>query len=394
MKNTRLSFNRCDLFLSGWVIYYLQGILYEEGGIISTAILGLLLFVSIIYCFRTLLLNDLPVYFKGLNVLLLMLTLYGVIHILMFPGMIHYSISGLTLPSYEYLKAIWLSLLPIYTFYYYSRKGYIDERKLRLWFIVFVISCMLSFFRSQRDAILARGVEEITNNSGYLMLSLIPGLVLFQRKSIIQFLLLSFISAFIFIGMKRGAILIAGICMPILLLNCFKHATSKQKFIFILLIIVLVCFGVSFVQYQMQTSEYLMLRILETEAGESSGRDTLYGFFINYYINQNTFFSFLFGNGANATLNIFENYAHNDWLEIAINQGLFGIIIYLFYFKTICKTWQLSTNDNAKVIIELVGIILFLKTLFSMSYADMTYTVTSVLGFALAKTKEPNGINL
>lgn len=390
MQSKSYSINRCDIFLLGWIVYYLQGILYEEGGALSTALLGLLLFVSLWYFIKTIQLDDLPVYFKGLTVLLLMFTIYGAFHIFMNPGMVHYRASGLTQTSYEYLKEIWLSLLPIYPFYYFSRKGYINEKKLRVWFFVFVISCTLTFFRSQRDAILVRGEDEVTNNSGYLMLSLIPGLVLFQRKTIIQYIFVAYILALIFIGMKRGAILIALITLPMLLWRSFKLATKKQQLFIIILIAVFIYLGVSLVRYQMQTSEYMMLRILETAAGESSGRDSLYGYFVDYFFYHNSFLTFLIGNGANATLNIYENYAHNDWLEIAINQGVIGIVVYLFYFKNIYKTWKLSSNENAKVIISLVGIIYFSKTMFSMSYADMTYNVTSVLGFALANTKKTN----
>lgn len=336
------------------------------------------------YCIRTITLNDLPVYFKGLNVLLLMFTIYGSIHIIMHPGEIHYKESDLVLSSYEYLKTIWLSLLPIYPFYYFSRKGYINERKLKMWFFVFVISCTLTFFRSQRDALLLGGLEQTTNNSGYLMLSLLPGLVLFQRKSIVQFVLLAYILAFIFIGMKRGAILIACFSLPILLWKSFKLATKKQKVIFITLSAILVFFGVLFVRYQMQTNEYIMLRILETEAGNSSGRDSLYGFFVNYFFYENTFFSFLFGNGANTTLNIFENYAHNDWLEIAINQGVIGIFVYLYYWILSFRTWRYSKKGHLRLGLAVLLVVFFMKTFFSMSYGSLTYISTCMFGFFLA----------
>lgn len=384
VETKKQSFNRCDLFLLGWVVYYLQGILYAEGGTLSIALLGILLLISLLYCIRTIQLNDLPVYFKGLNVLLLMFTVYGAIHIIMNPGEIHYKESDLILSSYEYLKTIWLSLLPIYPFYYFSRKGYFNEQKLNRWFFVFVLSCTLTFFRNQRDALLLGGLEQATNNSGYLMLSLLPGLVLFQRKNVIQFLLLAYILAFIFIGMKRGAIFIACICLPILLWRSFKLATKRQRFIFFTLAAILVYFGVTFVRYQMQTNEYIMLRILETEAGNSSGRDSLYGFFINYFFNQNSFFSFLFGNGADTTLNIYENYAHNDWLEIAINQGLAGVVIYLYYWILFFRTWRYSNKGYLRLGLSVLMVVFFMKTFFSMSYASMTYISTCMLGFFLA----------
>ena len=50
---------------------------------------------------------------------------------------------------------------------------------------------------------------------------------------------------------------------------------------------------------------------------------------------------------------------------------------------------ELPINSDGREI-SLAGIIYFAKTLFSMSYADMTYVCTSVLGYALATYKNPN----
>ena len=103
---------------------------------------------------------------------------------------------------------------------------------------------------------------------------------------------------------------------------------------------------------------------------------------------------FLLGRGANGTLEIYYNYAHNDWLEIAVNQGLLGVIIYFVYWKNMYATWKNATNVDAKAIIAMAIIVYFAKTLFSMSYGDMTYVFTSVLGYALANVNASNNLLL
>ena len=50
---------------------------------------------------------------------------------------------------------------------------------------------------------------------------------------------------------------------------------------------------------------------------------------------------------------------------------------------------ELPINSDGREI-ALVGIIYLAKTFFSMSYGDMTYVSTSVLGYALATYKKPN----
>lgn len=387
--------NRCDWFIIVWVVYYLQGVLYSSGGAISTGLLGINLLVSIYCAIKIWQMPNNPPYIKGLNLLVLMFSIYGFALILMNPSTVHYSMSGLSMASYNYIKSIYLSILPIYAFYYFSLKGYLTAERLRWWAVVFCISCVISYYIYMQQAmerILARGssAEEITNNAGYLFLSLIPIFVLFRKKPLLQYAGLAFCMAFILMGMKRGAILIGGVVVLYLIWQIIKNARGKQRFIVILLTAVLAVAGVYFVIDMMTSSDYFLQRLEATKEGNSSGRDSLYSFFWTYFTDKADAIQYLFGRGANGTLEIYYNYAHNDWLEIAVNQGLLGIIVYAVYWKQFYSTWRQSTNIEAKTILALVGIIYFAKTIFSMSYGDMTYVCTSVLGYALATYKNPN----
>lgn len=336
-----------------------------------------------------------PPYIKGLNLLVLMFSIYGFALILMNPSTIYYSMGGKSMPSYNYIKAIYLSILPIYAFYYFSLKGYLTAKRLRWWAVVFCISCVVSYYHNMQQALLKlmeRGSsrEEITNNVGYIFLSLIPIWALFRKRPLLQYAGLAFCMAFILMGMKRGAILIGGVVVLYLIWQIIKNARGKQRVIVILLTAVLAVAGVYFVIDMMTSSDYFLQRLAATKEGDTSGRDNLYSFFWTYFTEKAGFLHFLFGRGANGTLEIYYNYAHNDWLEIAVNQGLLGIVVYVVYWKQFYSTWRQSTNIEAKTILALVGIIYSAKTIFSMSYGDMTYVCTSVLGYALATYKKPN----
>lgn len=65
--------------------------------------------------------------------LMLLFTVYGFILVLMGPSTLYYPISGISMPAYNYIKSIYLSLLPIYPFYYYTKKGYLTAEHLRIW---------------------------------------------------------------------------------------------------------------------------------------------------------------------------------------------------------------------------------------------------------------------
>ena len=387
--------NRCDFFLLIWVLYYLQGIAYPEGGILSLALLGVSLLISARCTIKVMQWRNDPIYFRGLNMLMLLFTIYGFILVLMGPSTLYYPISGKSMPSYNYIKSIYLSLLPIYPFYYYTKKGYLTAEHMRMWGVIFLISVTLSYFRTQREALEAliesgSKTDGITNNSGYLFLSCLPLLVLYRKKPIIQFAFLSFVMAFIVMGMKRGAIAIGLASSVYFMWQAITKSKGKTRFLFIVLSISICIGSVLFFIHQMSSSDYMMKRIEATLEGNSSGRDSLYTFFWKYFTEDASFIHYLIGRGANGTLEIYYNYAHNDWLEIAVNQGLLGIVVYAFYWFGFFKTWKRAKNIDAKTIIALTILIFFTETMFSMSYADMTYVSTSVLGYALATVNKTN----
>lgn len=94
-----------------------------------------------------------PVYFKGLNMLIWLFTIYGIIYIAINPLSVKYSIPGISVASYSYLKNIYLSMLPIYPFYYIARKGYLSAGRLRKWGFFFGASAVISYFKMRQEAV-------------------------------------------------------------------------------------------------------------------------------------------------------------------------------------------------------------------------------------------------
>lgn len=148
-------------------------------------------------------------------------------------------------------------------------------------------------------------------------------------------------------------------------------------------------------QQTTQCNKYIQHRIEQTEEGATSGRDVIFAKLFSYFMHETSAWQFYFGSGANHTVAVAGNYAHNDWLELAVNQGCLGILVYLIYWICMYKTWRNSKSNS--IIYSSFGaicVIFFLSTFFSMSYDNMSIYATLCLGYCLANMTKLNGNNI
>ena len=379
--------NPCNLYFSLWCLYLLQGTLYAKGSIISQGLLAVIIGMSLVHFYKVANSSWKPVYFKGLTALVIMYIIYGVA-LFMTDGS---RTQGAWHPAtYTYLKTYLISLLPIYSCYMYARKGGLNGKMLMMWCIVFVIVGIAQYYRMQQDALqelAGRGssMEEVTNNAGYVMLSLIPCMMIFDKRPLWQYLGLGVCTVFVLMAMKRGAIIICAFSLLLFIGYKMRNSKGSRKFSVILITAIGMLFLFRYVQNFVETSDYFSARLEQTMEGNSSGRDRIYSSMLNTYFNDDNFFHLLFGRGANGTLKIYSNYAHQDWLEILINQGLFGIMIFACYWIFFWKAARSkSYSSTSRFTLLLIFCMFGLKTLFSMSIGDMTIYVSSILGYALA----------
>lgn len=379
--------NKVTYYILAWCLYENQGLFLPVGSILSQLLLFILLLVSLYYTYVANTRYRLPTYFLGVNILIAMFTIYGIYL------MIQYNPADYIVKrdSFIYLKKIYMSLLPIYVFYVFFKEINADDRKMYVWFFILLTFSTIEYFQLQkelmiRSVLLGSNAAEFTNNIGYLFLSLMPACVFLYKKPLIQYIVWEYCFVFILLGMKRGAIIIGIICLIWFLWNNLKNTNIRKRFGIISLSLILCFVGFLFVQHQMKNSYYFQERVEQTLEGNSSGRDVLYGTFLDYFWNKTTPLKFAFGSGADATLKVSYNYAHNDWLEIAVNQGVLGIILYMLYWIFFAKECLSNSYSNReKLALQLLFMICFLKTFFSMSYYDMPISATFILGYCLAQ---------
>lgn len=332
-----------------------------------------------------------------LSVMLVIWTAYG-----LWPIMFGMEKMTIMPQAFSALKWQYLSLLPIFSFYVFVRKGWLTEQMLTRWFFAFLIVAIANYYKYQNQLLemdLTGRLEGITNNSGYIVLSLFPLLPLFWRKPILQYSLLAVIMLYVLMALKRGAILAGVFCSVWMIVKTLRERgrvdskTARRKIIRLLLSIGFVVFVVYAVQNMFLSNEYFRYRYDSTLEGASSDRDIIYGQLLRHFFNESNVISFLFGNGAYGTVKVVGTFAHNDWLEIAIDNGVIFLIIYLIYWISLVKMLLKGEKSSATTLmLGLFIIIYFLKTLFSMSYNDLTPYAACALGYAMAKYEYKNSV--
>ena len=328
-----------------------------------------------------------------------MATIYGVILILSGKELYITEVEIIRTSNLDYLKTIYISLLPLYSFYEFSKRELLTEKYIRILTSVLLGLALANYIKDQQNQMMAAleigsDREEFTLNTGYKFLRLIPLCLFWYRKPIVQVALLLTCAIFLVICMKRGAIMIGAICIIYFIFVALRHMKGKQKFAIMILIIVATFVVIGLIRNMLETNDYFSYRIEQTLEGDSSNRDVIYSKYWNHIKNEQSPLRFLFGNGANATLTIGPNYAHNDWLEIAINNGLLGIIIYMWYFIALLRDYIQSKRrlkyyySNALL---MCFIILFSSSFFSMSYNSIGISQAIAIGFILAEIdQDPN----
>ena len=375
----------CNLYITIWCLYALQGTLYSSGSIISRFLLVFFLSFSLFFFVLALYKYKLPSVLRILAVLIGVWTIYGGINIL-FGNKVSW------VNNYEYLKSIYLSLLPIYAFYVFAKKGVLTDSLLRYWTVVFV-PVIIAYYYHMVDLRLQEGFysnsrDEFANSAAYSFVSILPLVPLFYKKPFVQYVLIGICMVFILMGMKRGALLTGSIAVIWFLFTSLQGKNEKQhskQFWRVLFTGIIILVAVIVVRHFLTTSELFNARVEQTLAGDSSGRDRIFTSYSQFVLNDMSFLDLLIGKGADGTVRIFGQYAHNDWLEIAIDNGLIVTLLFgLFIIKLFLTSRQSHKSIIIHQILGLFFISFFFKTLFSMSYNEVNVCSSSAFAYALA----------
>ncbi len=231
------------------------------------------------------------------------------------------------------------------------------------------------------------GREDNTVNTAYNFISLFPIYAMAFKHHKKGVIILTAISIFyVMLSAKRGAIvcLFASILYALYWYNKNLSVSGFKKIIAIFSVCVL--FMLAFYWYTQ--NDYLLDRISYMESNGIGFRKIGYSMMFNYWIEDSNILIQLFGNGTAQTVNVCGNYGHNDWLELLIDNGAFGVVIYAAVFVHAFGFIMKKVSDPIlKLAIFLSIMIWFLKTCFSMGYTDLfSGVITFILGFCIRKS--------
>lgn len=348
-----------DLLLIGWSVVFVFLVAFDKG---NTA------------------------YIKCLLVFVLLLSFYGLLLILS-DKVLYVSISGRYVPNKSYLRNLIRSLGPIFVVYYYAKRNGFSLAKLKLIYYIFLILTLIRVFVLNSSD----GADDVINrNFAFAFIPFMPFTIIVIKKQYVKDVL---IALFVFISivlMKRGVILSLFVAFLIYLFRTRLQSSSVgNKIVTVLFSLGLLLGLYSLVSNLYTTNDFFQARFENTMEGDSSGRDDLFSFFYNYYLQRTTVSEFLFGMGANATLAIWWNYAHNDWLEIAINQGLIGLFVYLSYWVSfVVLALKKNSNRDVKTALMMFASIYFILTFVSMSYGSYGFLTAIPLGYCVAEAQK------
>lgn len=361
--------SQSNIILILFLVYNLQGVFYESGGIISQSLILLVILIAFISFIKVILShpND-----KVVTIWMIFILL----NIFYYLGSLNWNRSL----DVNHLKGILSGMLPFFVFYESGKKGKDLITSFKLFFIVALIVTIVTYFRNKTQFMIEYQTDNVVNNMAYSFIPLVPFVFLFKGKVILQYSFVLLIATFVILGSKRGAIVSC-----IFSMICFMYYTYKDlsgKSIYNKIILILLSFSAIYIVYSVFLGNSFILQRFERVAEvQISHRDVIYRTIWNYWLNASSVFNLLFGFGFVASVEITGKYlAHNDWLEVLSNMGLMGVIIYA---SLIYQSYKLKNNFYASSIWHqmLVTIMLtwIIMTIFTTRYNGLVSIYSNVL---------------
>lgn len=387
MMKKSVIFTQCNVYFILWVIQLAQRSLHLLPDSISVLELFVILIWSLfhfIYANREYCRNS---FIKWLNVLFLLSFTYGIIRVLNGETLqISLVDDGVVVKKTAFLLSHMQSILPIYAFFVFAQKGQLTKQTI---FFYIPILLLLTIFQYRyeemtRFANLIPGSSQdgITNNTGYKFLALIPLFFLFREKPFFQVAGMMICSIFILFSMKRGAIVIWFVIMIYSMLFYFlKHSSIWKKFLYFTVFVILAYSIYEMVINNLADNLYFQQRIEDTISGGTSGRDYIYSKLWFHFIYETDIIHFLFGNGADGTIRLIGQVAHNDYLEILINMGVLGFVVYIGFWLSLFRSRRTLRGGDDYYVATILILFLFLRSFFSISISDMVVPSSMLLGY-------------
>lgn len=373
------------IYIVLWVANVLQSIFINTS--LSSLIVSVPLYSISLYCTYYVIVNfpGKPRYIKALSVFVIALLFYGLFRWI--EGETLYAAGRLTDTKESFMSVI-SSLMPIFAFYYFTITGSLNRRIIRNVVIIISVVSILEYLNN-RMMVLSRSTsmyEDIVNNRAYSILALLPFICFIQKETFLKYLYLFAIIVFVVSGMKRGAIVCCAIMLVAYYFVNIKKSGLRNKSVYFLGLIIVSIAVYGIFNHYLSSSDFFIYRFQSTLEGSDSGRSNIYETLWRHFTNEDNLLITLFGNGADGTLKVIGIHAHQDWLELLIDMGLLGVILYIVYWVNFYRVYRQSEYDiNLSAMVLLCFTYTFLRSCFSMSYMDIPFAIDLCIGYSMAR---------
>lgn len=342
------------LFLS-YILYFLQGGLYDRGSFIPRISVVIILIIDLFYAIKVYSFKPTRVSNAVIAFLFLLTASW-----LLSPKYV-FVVDEMSATLGE-LKNSFVFLMAYFPFRWWTITDTIDERLMRKIAVSFFVLYIIGYAIKQYETITTEfWRENVTNNGGYMIPLVFPLLSLFLReKKIWLFAGLSMI--LVLVSAKRGAIACMGLECVALFFFKIKEVRAKSILWVFIAFTVLVIVAYQFIE----SNDFLLDRF----QSDSSGRDDIYQRAIDVFKSGDLAQKVL---GYGFCQSIVQNYmyAHSDWFELLVDNGVVGIFLYLLIFYSLFITYVKKIkhmSNEYKLMFVSASICWFAKSLFSMGY--------------------------
>ena len=364
-------------------IYLSQGLLYPSGSIISQGILLFLLLIGIYLFVQTLLYRG-----KTLPVIIwLCFYLLVAFTFVVSPKVVYgwkYEAIG-EVQTWGQFKGVCVFALSFFIGYYSAIKDCVSDKILFIIGILYFIVSIGTFFYLQNQLLISSNAENVVNNAAYRLVAFIPFLPIcfkFIKSKLFCILIVALLTILIVMGAKRGAIACLILSFFFAVLFYIYHARMNMRHIVVAIIVGILALWC--ILSLVESNDFLMNRLNKTQSAGIGTREIAYKTLWNYWNYQSTNMEYLIGGGSCASIKIWGNYAHNDWLELLSSNGLLGVVLYAASFLSLFMSIHRSRIAYLyKLSMYLCLLIWFLKSCFSMGYMSYENGVFMIMLGAL-----------
>ncbi|MBQ5474501.1 MAG: hypothetical protein IIT65_07310 [Lachnospiraceae bacterium] len=268
-----------------------------------------------------------------------------------------------------------------------SLKGKLSKNEIVVTYILLLVATSYRFFVEQEEMLYERNDQRATMNLAYAFVIYMP-FVFYIRNKLLSIILVLFALFMVLNGAKRGAILIYALSVVYYVYYEYIRQIKKFKYRYIIIGLVGIVIAVQIAKRIYLENEYLQMRIENTMEGNSNGRDEIFSAIWDKWSTESSTINFVFGYGFCSSVDIAGNRAHNDWFEMMATAGLVGIITYIFFWIQLIRMRVKTKDELDKIVFTLTLLILFVKSLFSMSYCSVeNMAIFLLLGFLTGQNR-------